>query len=119
MDIEKWYTSTLARPSAKVIQKMIVESGIVFEGVDYDAASKHLGETLSMEEIVEENLEEIVYIKIKTKKDKKKKNGDITGDFIDVTLANEDEQQNKAHKVDEQYTKPIRAPTEEEFWCQD
>ena len=42
MDIEKLYTSTLARASAKVIQKMIVESGLVFEGVDYDALGKRI-----------------------------------------------------------------------------
>ena len=39
MDIKKWYPSTMARPSAKVIKKMIIDSGLEFEGMDYDAMS--------------------------------------------------------------------------------
>ena len=55
MDIKKWYPSQLTKPSAKVIRQMIIDSEIKFEGIEYDAVSKYLGEhNMSKEEIVEE-----------------------------------------------------------------
>ena len=63
MDIIKWYNNTLAKPSAKVIKQMIIDFGVEFEGIEYDAIALHLGESMSQEEIKEEGFEEIVYIK--------------------------------------------------------
>ena len=87
MDIKKWYPRTLIRPTAKVIRQMIIISEIKFEGIEYDALSKHLGEATTIEEIVEEQFEEIVYIK--------------------------NENANKNNK-EEKYHKPIREPTDTE-----
>ena len=71
MDIEKWYPSMLTRPSAKEIKDMIVESGLEFVELDYDAISRYLGEQMTKEEIVDEKFEEIVYKKNKNKQKKK------------------------------------------------
>ena len=65
MDIEKWYNNTLAKPSAKVIRQMIIDFRGEFDGITYDAVARHLGESLTIEEILNENLEEIVYIRKK------------------------------------------------------
>ena len=73
MDIKKWYPSTLIRPSAKVIKQMIVDSNIEFVEIEYDSIEKYLGEHMSREEILEEQLEEIVYMKIESVGEKKKK----------------------------------------------
>ena len=75
MDIKKWYPSTIARPSAKVIKKMIIDSGLEFEGMDYDAVSRYLAEYMSQEEIEEEQFEEIVYRRNENVKKKKKNKG--------------------------------------------
>ena len=66
MDIEKWYQSMIAEPSAKEIRSMVEESEIDFKGYDFDAVSKYLGEYLTNEEIINEGMEEIVYMKIET-----------------------------------------------------
>ena len=66
MDVEKWYQSMIAEPSAKEIRNMIEESEIEFKGYDFDAVSKYLGEYLTNEEIINEGMEEIVYMR-KTK----------------------------------------------------
>ena len=71
MDIDKWYNSMIAEPSAKGIREMVEESDINFEGIDYDVISKYLGEFLTKTEIAEEGMEEILYIR--REKDKKKK----------------------------------------------
>ena len=42
---------------------MVIDSGIEFEGIEYDAVSKYLGEHMSKEEIVEEKFEQIIYMK--------------------------------------------------------
>ena len=111
MDIKKWYPSTIARPSAKVIKKMIIDSGLEFEGMDYDAVSRYLAEHMSNEEIEEEKFEEIVYRKNENVKKRKKK----VNKSKDVTTANDDEV-TEAHKLDQMenqdlYLKPIRNPT--------
>jgi hypothetical protein len=103
MDIKKWYQSMITRPSAKVIKQMIIDSSLKFEDINYDAVSQYLGEFLTMEEILEEELEEIVYIKKDTENKKIKKGGRTLntkacgGDTRDVTMVNEDEQ-NQTHK---------------------
>ena len=71
MDIDKWYNSMIAEPSAKGIREMVEESDINFEGIDYDVISKYLGEFLTKTEIAEEGMEEILYIR--REKDKKRK----------------------------------------------
>ena len=100
MDIKKWYPSTIARPSAKVIRGMIIDSGIDFEGIDYNAVARHLGEHMSKDEIIEDQFEEIVYIK-KEKKQKRKadQNTKACGDStVDVTLVRDDGQ-TRAHET--------------------
>ena len=107
MDIKKWFPSTLARPSGK-------------EGIDYDAVARYLGEHLSKEEIVKENLEEIVYIKKENVNKKKKQNRSkktlntkaCGGDLVDETLANGDELKsahktvNRSNKMENKRRKP-------------
>ena len=128
MDIEKWYQNTLARPSTKVIMKMLIESELKFVGIEYDDVSKFLGEEMSKEENIKENFQEIVYMKNenldkkKHKKENKKtmkipKETNNVEEILDVTLASGHEAR-KAHKViqnqEELYLKPIRNPTEQE-----
>ena len=74
MDVEKWYPSMIAQPSAKEIREMVVESEIDFKGFDLDVVSQYLGEYLTNEEIKEEDMEEIVYMKKEKAKRKSKKN---------------------------------------------
>ena len=71
MDLEKWYPSMIAEPSAKEVRTMFEESEIEWEGMDYDAVCKNLGEFLTKKEIEEEGFEEIVFMK--KEKSKKKK----------------------------------------------
>ena len=101
---------------------MIVDSGIKFEGIEYDAVSKYLGEHMSKEEILEEKFEEIVYMKNKNVNRKKKKKGSgKTLNSNDGTLVRDDDEATQAHKSndkleaadeEELYLKPIRNPTE-------
>ena len=63
MDVEKWYPNMIAKPSAEEIREMVVESEINFEGFDLDVVSLYLGEFLTKEEIIQEGMEEILYIK--------------------------------------------------------
>ena len=63
MDIEKWYPRTIPKPSAGRVRKMVEQSEVIFEGVEYDKASRFLGEYLSINEIKSEGFEQIVYIK--------------------------------------------------------
>ena len=72
MDIEKWYPNTMAVPSAKEIRTMVEESDLEFKGIDYDVVSRYLGEFLTIEEIVEEKMEEILYIKKEETRKKEK-----------------------------------------------
>ena len=74
MDVEKWYPSMIAEPSAKEIREMVEESEIDFKGFDYDVVSQYLGEYLTMEEIIKEGMEDMLYIrKEKQKKEKKER----------------------------------------------
>ena len=69
MDIEKWYPNVLSKPSAKIVRKIWVESGLTIEGVDMEQLALYLGKYLSMAEVVEEAFEEIIYTKeVKAKK---------------------------------------------------
>jgi hypothetical protein len=60
MDVEKWYPSMIAEPSAKEVREMVEESAIDFKGFDYDVVSQYLGEYLTMEEIIKEGMEDIL-----------------------------------------------------------
>ena len=62
MDIEKCYQNILSAGSAKIIRKMWEDSELWIEGVDYDRVSKYLGEVMTMEDIIKEEFEDIVYI---------------------------------------------------------
>ena len=76
MDVEKWFPSMKAQPSAKGIRTMVEESEIDFKGFDFDIVGKYLGEYLTKQEIIEEGMEDIVYTKkekAKRKVSKKKK----------------------------------------------
>ena len=77
MDIVKWFPNTLTRPSAKVIKMMIIDSGLEFEGMNYDAVSRYLAEYMSDEEIEQEMFQEIVYRRNPNVKSKKGKVRDI------------------------------------------
>ena len=104
MDIKKWYPNTLTRPSAKIIKKMLLESGLKFIGIDYDAVARYIGEVLTKEEILDEKFEEIVYTKNKNavkKKSRKQKDRLKNG----TEELDEDE-------TEELYLKPTREPTE-------
>ena len=79
MDIDKWYPSQIPGPSAKGIRDMFEESKVKFEGINYDKVSKYLGEYLTEDEIKKEEMEEIVYIKIKKVKKVKVKNTKTLG----------------------------------------
>ena len=54
-------------------KRMIIESEIEFEGIDYDEISKFLGEHLTKEEVIDENLEDLVYRKKEERKKTKSK----------------------------------------------
>ena len=69
MDIDKWFPSMKNRPMTKEIRNMIIESTIEFKEINYDKISKHLGENMTIEEILEENMEELLYL-TKSKLDK-------------------------------------------------
>ena len=153
MDIEKWYPSMIAEPSAKGIKEMILKSEVEFEGINYEEVCKYLGKFLTREQILEEKLEGLLYIekdkvdvtlvnnddgKIqahkkvldvnrKAKSLDTKKRGGINvhkemekektldtkkGGGKDVTIVNEDDEQNKAHK--EEFITPARAPDDVE-----
>ena len=62
MDIDKWFPSMKNRPMAKEIKQMIIDSNFVFKEIDYDRVSKYLGEYMTIEEILEEEMEDILYI---------------------------------------------------------
>ena len=79
MDVEKWYPNMIAEPSAHEIREMVEESNIDFKGFDLDVVSQYLGEHLTKEEIIEEGMEEILYIKKeKVQKIKKKPVKNVT-----------------------------------------
>ena len=73
MDIDKWYPSQIPGPSAKSIGDMFEESRVEFEGIKYYKVSIYLGEFLTEEEIKQEGIEELLYMKIKKVKKIKQK----------------------------------------------
>ena len=73
MDIEKWYNNTIPVPTAKSIKKMFIESELQIKGINYDKVAKYLGKYLTREQILEENFEEILYIKEGKMKEKEKR----------------------------------------------
>ena len=44
------------------IKHMIVDSGIEFKEIDYENVGKYLGEKMTIEEILDEEMEELLYI---------------------------------------------------------
>ena len=100
---------------------MIIDSNIEFKEIDYENASKYLGEKMTTEEILEEEMEEILYIEEEKLKNLKKAKESVTNDVTsvlrngraneahkecveeeivtnDVTSVRDDEKRNKAHK---------------------
>ena len=61
MDIEKWYPKTKPIPSAKTIKQMILNSKIKFDGINYEEVAKYLGKYMTIEEILEVEMEEILH----------------------------------------------------------
>ena len=105
---------------------MIIDSGIEFEGIEYDAVSKYLGEHMSKEEIMEEKFEEIVYMKNENVKKRRRKTGKSKTKNTNTDEDNEgkteivndthvsDDGATEAHKNEETYLKPVRTPTDTE-----
>ena len=84
MDIEKWYPNTIPKPTAKKINHMYVKSKLQIKNMKYDKLARYLGKVLTREEILQEKMEEILYIKEgkleeKRKYKKKKQSLDIIG----------------------------------------
>ena len=84
MDIEKWYPNTIPKPTAKKINHMYVKSKLQIKNMKYDKLARYLGKVLTREEILQEKMEEILYIKEgkmeeKQKYKKKKQSLDIIG----------------------------------------
>ena len=72
MDIDKLFPNMKIKPMMKEVNQMIVESKIEFKEIDYENASKYLGEEMTIEEILEEEMEEILYIEEEKLKNLKK-----------------------------------------------
>ena len=87
MDINKWYPSMKTRPMTKEIKQMIIDSKIEFKEIDYDKISKYLGEHMTIEEILEDEMEELLYIhehkmdNLKKAKEEKETNGNKVEDL--------------------------------------
>ena len=73
MDVEKWYPNTIPRPSAKKVRKMFIASDLHFEGLKYDKIARYLGKVMTRNEILEEKMEEILYLKEGKMEEKPKK----------------------------------------------
>ena len=103
MDIDKWFPSMKNRAMAMEIRQMIIDSEIEFKEVDYDKVSKYLGKYMTVDEIIEEEMEDLLYIdeekmnRIKEIKIKEKEEMRQL-DSGDVTFASDDVQRKKAHK---------------------
>ena len=95
MDIDKWFPSMKIKQMMKEVKQMIVESKIEFKEIDYDNASKYLGEEMTIEEILEEEMDEILYIEEEKLNNLKKTKNPETKD---VTSVYEEGKQSTAHK---------------------
>ena len=95
MDIDKWFPSMKIKQMMKEVKQMIVESKIEFREIDYDNASKYLGEEMTIEEILEEEMEEILYIEWEKFDNLKKAKNPETKD---VTSVYKEGKQSTAHK---------------------
>ena len=74
---------------------MIIDSNIEFKEIDFENASKYLGEKMTIEEILEEEMEDILYFEEEKLNKLMKAKNSVTND---VTSVSEDEKQTKAHK---------------------
>ena len=72
MDIEKWYPNQIPAPTGKCIKEMFINSNLIIDGIDYDRVAKYLGKFLTRDEFLEENVEEIWYLKEGKMKEKRK-----------------------------------------------
>ena len=69
---------------AKEIKQMIIDSNLIFKEIDYDRVSKYLGEYMTIEEILEEEMEDLLYIeqdkleKLKIVKQEKETENNVT-----------------------------------------
>ena len=95
MDIDKWFPTMKIRPMTKEVKQMIVDSEIEFKEIDYENASKYLGEKMTIEEILEEKMEDILYIEAEKMRRLEKAKYSVTND---VTSARGNDEANKAHK---------------------
>ena len=48
--------------SRNYLKQMIIDSNHIFKEIDYDRVSKYLGEYMTIEEILEEEMEDLLYI---------------------------------------------------------
>ena len=63
MDINKWFPSMKLKPMTEEVEEMIVESNINFKEINYDRIAKYLGKhIMTIEEILEEDMDELLYI---------------------------------------------------------
>ena len=53
MDIDKWYPTMKIRPMIREIKQMIIDSKIEFKEIDYENASKYLGEKMTIKDFRE------------------------------------------------------------------
>ena len=83
MDIDNRFPSMKNRPMAKEIKQMIIDSNLIFKEIDYDRVSKYLGEYMTIEEILDEEMEDLLYIeqdkleKLKIVKQEKEKENNV------------------------------------------
>ena len=95
MDIDKWFPSMELKLMMKEVKQMIVDSEIEFKEIDYDNASKYLGEEMTIEEILAEEMEDILYIEEEKLNNLKKAKNHETRDVSSII---DDEKRLEAHK---------------------
>ena len=72
MDIDKFYPNIIAENSAKTVRQMWEDSKLSVAGIEIDEVSFYLGKYLTPEEIEQEGFKDLVYIKKKKEKIKRK-----------------------------------------------
>ena len=131
MDVEKWYPRLNPKRLGVAVKNMVIVSEIEFEGINYEAVSKYLGKFMTKEEIEDENMEEILYIKVKktrrkrketvnrnmNKKEMEKEKENENGKTLDTSTnggGNTVNNKNKEKKNDDDWEAPKRNPTKKE-----
>ena len=95
LDIDKWFPNMKLRPMTKEVKQIIIDSNIEFKDIDFESASKYLGEKMTIEEILEEEMEEILYIEEEKLNNLKRVKNFVTNY---VTPVSEDGRKTEAHK---------------------